>query len=109
MSTSEVFKQFYNELVDTLPMDDSGFMAKLFKHNLLPGDLKEQIGKKQTARDKATHFLDNSIKPNMHYGNSDSFSQLLDVMKESEYDTLKMLVEKIKIALSSSPGYYTHA
>ena len=39
---AKVFQQsVYSKLVETLPMDDAMFVAKLFSNDLLPGDLIE--------------------------------------------------------------------
>ena len=103
MSTSEVFQQFYVELVTILPMNDSLFLAKLFAHGLLPGDLKQQINAKNTPVDKATCFLDHKISSDVSVGNSTSFNKLLDVMEDSGNDSLKELAEEIKIALKRGP------
>ena len=99
MSTSEVFQQFYVELVTILPMDDSLFLAKLFACGLLPGDLKQQIKAEKTPVDKATCFLDHKISSDVSVGNLRSFNKLLDVMEDSGNDSLKELAEEIKIAL----------
>ena len=103
MSTSEVFRQFYVKLVKKLPMDDSLFTAELFAHGLLPGDLKQQIKAEKTPVDKATCFLDHKISSDVSDGNSTNFNKLLDVMEDSENDSLKELAEKIKTALKEGP------
>ena len=105
MSTSEVFTEHYAELVATLPMDDSRFVAKLFIYKLLPGNLKQRIEEKQTVEDKATFFLDHAIKPGVSVDNSESFSKLLELMGKSGNITLKTLANKIKTALFSASGH----
>ena len=99
MSTSEVFKQFYVDLVKTLPMDDAVFVAELFKCGLLPGDLKHQIKAEKTLIDKATCFLDNKISRDISIDNSTSLNKLLTVMEKSDNDTLKDLAKQIRISL----------
>ena len=105
MSTSEVFIEFYDELVATLPMDDSRFVAKLFTHKLFPGNLKQRIKAKQTVEDKATYFLDHGIEPGVSVENSESFSKLLELMGKSGNITLRTLANKIKTALFSTSGH----
>ena len=105
MSTSEVFTEFYDELVAILPMDDSRFVAKLFTHKLLPGNLKQRIEAKQTVEDKATYFLDHAIEPGVSVDNSESFCKLLELMGKSGNITLKTLADKIKTALFSTSGH----
>ena len=99
MSASEVFRQFYVKLVKKLPMDDSLFSAELFACGLLPGDLKQQIKAEKTPVDKATCFLDYKISSDVCVGDSTSFNKLLNVMEDSENDSLKALAEEIKTAL----------
>ena len=99
MSTIEVFRQFYVKLVKKLPMDDPLFSAELFACGLLPGDLKQKIKAEKTQANKATCFLDDRISSDVSVGNSTSFNKLLDVMQDSEYDSLKALAEDIKTAL----------
>ena len=87
-----VFQQFYSELVETLPMDDAVFIAKLFSNDLLPGDLKNQLKLlHRTSKDKATLFLDSVIKPSVTSDGGSSFDKLLNVMKDSEYQHAKKL------------------
>ena len=95
MSTSKVFKQFYAKLVKTLPMSDAGFVAELFSSDLLPGNLKDQIKAKETRADKAMCFLDGKIDPDILIGDFRSFEKLLNIMEESDYDSVKSLAEKI--------------
>ena len=100
MSTiSEVFKNFYVKLIKTLPLDDSLFVAELFACGLLPGDLKQQIKAERTPMDKATCFLDHTISHDVSVGNSTSLHKLLDVMEQSDNDSLKDLTKQIKIGL----------
>ena len=101
MSNSEVFKQFYDKLVVTLPMNDVIFTAKLISHNLFPGDLSDQIKSLATSSDKATHFLDCVIKPALTIGIDRSFNELLNVMEDSEYLFIKELARQIKSKLES--------
>ena len=98
-TTSEVFKKFYVKLIKTLPLDDSLFVAELFACGLLPGDLKQQIKAERTLIDKATCFLDHTISRDVSVGNSTSLHKLLDVMEQSDNDSLKDLTKQIKIDL----------
>ena len=99
MSTSKVFQQFYFKLVRKLPMDDSLFSAQLVTCGLLPGDLKQKIKAKETPADKATCFLDHRISSDVSIGNLTTFNELLNVMEDSDNDSLKVLAEDIKTAL----------
>ena len=99
MSTSKVFRQFYVKLVRILPMDDSLFSAQLFTCGLLPDDLDDKIKAKETPADKAKCFLDHRIRSDVSIGNSTTFNELLNVMEDSDNDSLKVLAEEIKTAL----------
>ena len=103
----EIFQQFYSKLVETLPMDDPYFTAKLYSARLLSSYLKEYVESRSpaTRTEKATHFLDQVIKPSIT-----SFDKLLQVMEDSEYQHVKELAEGIKTSLrkrsSSNNGNY---
>ena len=94
--SSEVFQQFYSKLVETLPMDDPNFTAKLYSSGLLSSYLKEYVESRSpaTRTEKATRFLDQVIKPSMT-----SFDKLLHVMEDNEYQHVKELAEEIRTSL----------
>lgn len=85
-----VIEKFYAKLVKHLPMDDAEFRASLKTAGLLPGNLKHVIASKPTRADKAECFLDDGINNDI-----ESFSKLLTVMGNSEYNQLKVLVSEI--------------
>ena len=89
MSTSEVFKKFYVQLVKKLPMNDTLFIAELFANDLLPGDHKECVESLPTKSKKASHFLDHVIKPSVTSDDGCSFDKLLDVMEDSDHQGVK--------------------
>ena len=99
MSTGEVFKQFYVELVTMLPVDDTIFLAKLFSCDLLPGNLMNEIKAEKTTVDKAMCFLNSKISRDISSGDFNSFNKLLNIMEESGHDSLKGLAKKIRTAL----------
>ena len=77
-------------------MDDATFIARLYKHGLLPGDLKELVSAHPTQRNKSAYFLDNAIKPSVMTGIGTSFSCLIKVMENSGYSNVMSLAEQIK-------------
>ena len=100
---ARVFQQFYSKLVETLPMDDAVFVAKLFSNDLLPGDLKNQLKLlHRTSADKAVLFLDSVIEPSVTSDGGSSFDKLLHIMEDSEYQHLKELVVQIRTSLLQS-------
>ena len=94
-----VFQEFYSKLVDTLPMDDTTFIAELYRSGLLPGDQKNLISVQGTQKQKSAYFLDNTIKPSVTIEVGTSFSDLLTVMENSEYENVKGLAKQIQIRL----------
>ena len=103
MSTSEVFKQFYDKLVVILPMNDVTFTARLVSHGLLPGNVSDQVKSLTTSSDKASHFLDCVIKTAVTIGVDRSFNELLNVMEDSKYSTVKELAVQIRSKLQEGP------
>ena len=77
-------------------MDDTTFTAELYKYGLLPGNLKNLVSAQPTRRDKSAYFLDNAIKPGVTSDVGTSFSDLVTVMENSEYENVKRLAEQIK-------------
>ena len=98
--SSEVFKEFYSKLVKTLPMNDAIFIAELYSHDLLPGDLKHQLNlSDKTPAVKATIFLDSMIYPSVIRDIGSSFDKLLNVMEDSEYQGVKELAQQIRTSI----------
>ena len=75
------------------------FTAKLFSHDLLPGDLKQQVQSKNTSAEKALYFLDNKINPDVTIGVLTSFDTLLKIIENWESDGLKELAKEIRTTL----------
>ena len=101
MSTSEVFKEFYCKLVETLPMNDVTFVAKLYSRGLLSREFKNQLNclSDKTSAVKATMFLDSVIEPSVSTGVGSSLDQLLNVMEDSEHQGVKELAKLIRTSV----------
>ena len=95
MDCLEVFKQFNDKLVTSLPMKDVVFLAKLNAKDLFSGDQKAKVKAMSTATEAADHLLDNKIEQDLISGNNDSFLQLLSIM-EGYSESLKKLATEIK-------------
>ena len=107
----DVFQQFYCKLVDTLPMNDVRFIAKLFSERLLPGNLMSQVKAQKTSADKATLFLDSVIEPSLTSDGGSSFDKLLNIMRDSEYQHVKKLAEQLTTLRKRSTndsGMFSH-
>ena len=88
---------FYDELVEILPMDDMYFVTKLHRHNLLPGDIKYKMKDDKLAPEKkAECFLDAVIRPTVRAGVGRGFYQLLDVMEKDKYPEAQHLAKEIR-------------
>lgn len=88
--TEAIIRKYFLHLVESLPMNDAVFRAKLQSAGLFPGDLKEKIMSKSTVAERAEHFLDYGIK-----NNPESFDKLLTIMYDHD-DQLRKLVENIR-------------
>ena len=91
-----VFQRFYPTLVETLPMNDAGFIANLFLAKLLPGDSKGLIEAQPTKASKASYFLDHVIQPSIMTGVGTAFDDLIKVMEDSKYGDVKVLAKLIR-------------
>ena len=101
MNTEEVFNNFYPQLVKTLPMKDSCFIAELRKCEFFPGDLQDKVKEQDTKANMATVFLDEAIKPYLNFKKEISpFWKLLLVMDEYGTD-LKQVAAQIKEQLNT--------
>ena len=103
MPVGEVFQEYYSKLVETLPMSDAIFVAKLYSRGLLPRELRDKLNLLQgTPADKATLFLNNVIEPSVISGVGSTFDKLLNVMEDSDHESLKELAKLIRTSLRSS-------
>jgi len=85
VTAAQVIKLIYSDLQKSLPMDDSGFIADLYSHGLLPGDSKAMIESESTSVNKASYFLDHVVEPSCKFGEGDVLCKLLKVLKIFDY------------------------
>ena len=95
-SATELFEQYYNALVLSLPMKDADFVEELLEHDLLSGDLKIRQESLTILNERSSYFLDNVIKPELADGNNRRFVSLLIVMKSNKHENVKDLAKKIE-------------
>ena len=95
MDYKKLFSDNFEKLLK-LPMDDSTFIAKLATKKLLPGDIGSRIEAQLTAADKASYFLNHTIKPSLDLDDFSSFDRLLSVMEQCEYDHITKLALEIR-------------
>ena len=77
--TEAIIRKYFVDLVESLPMNDVKFRARLYSADLLPGNLRDEIQSQPTVAEKAEHFLHNGIK-----NDTDSLNKLLTIMKEHD-------------------------
>jgi len=97
MSAIKVFEDYYALLVQSLPMDDTIFIAKLYSKHLLPGNLKSTLQSLPTSADKAAMMLDQAIEPFMKINDIIPLKKLLTIMEDSG---MKNLAKSIRSALN---------
>ena len=101
MSRADVFKDVFLKLVESLPIKDSCFIARLVKAGLFSGDLQAKVGAQTTRADGATVFLNEAIKPYLDLEKDDNpLFKLLSVMNEFDNPQLKRVAADIMKKLS---------
>ena len=93
----QVIKQFYPELVRTLPIDDANFRSLLYRADLLPGNLMDEVQSKPTRADNAEYFLNKKIRNNVT-----NFKKLLAVLEESKDNNMVELAKQIRTEIDKS-------
>ena len=82
MSQMRVYKRYVEQLLESLPMDDTVFIQMLSTHKLLPGDTNDTLEALQIQHDKALYFLNHMIKPDLEIGYTSMFDSFLSVMEQ---------------------------
>jgi len=95
-SEAELLEHYYQGLISLLPMKDANFTEDLFKHDLLPRDVKIKLETLISHKERASYFLDNVIKPRIADCDNQCFGKLLTVMKISNYENVKDLAKQIE-------------
>ena len=95
-SALELFDHYYQALIFSLPMKDNHFTEELFRHVLLPQDIKHKLEDIPERKDRTSYFLDNVIKAGLAVGDKTCFVNLLTVMNNSKYDNVKDLAKQIE-------------
>ena len=109
MTHKEAFDKYSETLVTCLPMNDTLFIAKLSKFNLLPGNTNDQLQALPTQADKAFYLLNHVIKPALDISDTISFESLLSAMEQCDYDHVKRTACMIKSQMSNTEsGMYIY-
>ena len=102
MTPLDIYNQFNDKLVKKLPMNDAHFLAALTTENLFSGDLRAEVDAMSTKAKKASHFLNDAIKPCLEVNDDvdiNPFLKLLGVMERFS-ESLRKLATKIRMQLS---------
>ena len=95
-----LYEKYGEKLIKCLPMEDSIFIAKLLKYELLPGDIINVLKTFPTQDAKAYYFLDHVIKPALDTDDTSSFDNLLSVMEHCDITFVEALAHEIKAELN---------
>ena len=95
-SALEVLDHYHQGLIFSLPMKDIHFIEELFKHELLPEDIKHKLEELPERKERTSYFLDDVIKAGLIVGDRTCFIDLLTVMNNSKYDNVKDLAKQIQ-------------
>ena len=98
----KAYKKYHEKMVQCLPMNDALFIAKLYRHQLLPGDTNSQLETKTSPADKAAFFLSHVVKRALDGNDTSSFNNLLSVMESCDYADLNKLAHKIKSKINKA-------
>ena len=93
---SKVFTSYYSSLMQVLPMSDLNFIETLCRCKLLTENVKLDLQTMTKSTEKASYFLDNSIKPGL---DDKKFLKLLTAMKNSDHETVKDLAYELQVKL----------
>ena len=98
MTTSprELFEQYNQGLIFSLPMKDVAFLEALKRKNIVPDNVKSSLEQFSSASERSSYFLENVIKEEFDRGDNSCFTNLLAAMKESNYDNVKDLALEIQ-------------
>ena len=94
-SVVELFEYYYTALGYSLPIKDTDILDELFKHDLLPGDMKIKLETLTEHYERSLYFLDNVIKPGLAVGDRNCFVSLLAIMKNCKDSNVKDLANRV--------------
>ena len=99
-----VFYDNYLSLVQSLPLHDAMFLARLYSEGLLTEISNATLQSLSSPVDKAVHFLEQVIEPSLKNDDITPLMRLLTAM-EDHSSGLKELAETIRSELSHH-GYH---
>jgi len=107
MTALDVLREFYPELVSSLPMKNESFMEMLDQKGLFFGNVSATVQSKPTSADAAVYFIDYVIMRSLSgsCASTELFKKLLIVMEEFGIEPLKQLADSIKQKLEGEVGW----
>ena len=91
----DVFRKFYSERTEVLPMIITTLVTRLYSDKLLSGNHKDCIDSLATGKEKTEYLLDKVIKPGLAIKYTKLFDEMLRVMESSDDPTVNYLVNEI--------------
>ena len=89
----DVFKAFYPDLLEILPVDD--LLTQFYSKSLLSDAHKDKLdglsAARATNKEKAKYFLDNVIAPGLKIGFMQQFDEMLMILARSDDPSVKFL------------------
>ena len=85
-----IFSQHYPKLVQLLPMEDPEFQKLLLDSELCSSDVMEDVNDRPMKAEKATYFLDEVIKPALKSGYNQTFTNLLQILKDTSKNDIHL-------------------
>ena len=92
----------YPNLLELLPINK--LVECLFSRELLSFDRKSELDSIAPPKEKIKHFLDAILIPGLNAGYTRHFDQMVIMMKESDDDLIRFLVEKLIPDVSAGPS-----
>ena len=96
MSALDVYYEFSPKLVNSLPVKNPIFCAKLLQKGMFSGDVKARVKSQPTDAEAAEYFLEHVIQPPWDSGDTGPFEKLLTVMEQFNSQPLKILASMIR-------------
>ena len=93
---SKLFTSYYSNLMQVLPMSNANFIETLCRCELLTENLKLDLQTMNKSTERASCFLDDSIKPGL---DDKKFLKLLTAMKNSDHEFIKDLAYELQVKL----------
>jgi len=97
----EVFETYYHGMISLLPMREPHFILQLQSSSLLPTQVETILQSLRSSKEKASYFLDNVIKPELHDNVHNKLDQLLTLMMDDNNDDIKQFANKVKVEITT--------